>query len=201
MRSPFRQGRHSAASPKNTARGLLVTAGIFAIAIGMAGTVTGTTYALWNSTVSLSGATVASGTIGLTVNNAADLAVTGMDTTKLTPGRSVVVATPLTIRNTGSTRLLTTLVGTTFVAPAGLTAADMTSNVLISFRSTTATTCTVTSDSVALPASISPITMAVGGTATLCLEVRLSASAPASFEGKPLTFTINLRGDQLRPTP
>jgi hypothetical protein len=201
MRSPFRKGRHSAEAPKSTIRSLLATAGIFAVAIGMAGTVTGSTYAMWNNEVVLKGANISSGTIGLTVDDKTDLAITGLNVSQLLPGGSVVSPKPLTLRNTGSTRLLVSMVGTTYTAtaPTTLTPELMAQYVQVSFRPTTAATCTVTSEKDALPASITPITMAINGTSTVCLEVRLAADAPVAFEGQPVTFKINLNGDQLRP--
>ena len=203
MRSPFRKGRHSAEAPKSTARSLLATACIFAVAIGMAGTVTGSTYALWNNQVALTGATVSSGTIGLTVNTQTDLAITGMDLTKLLPGGSVVNQQPLTLRNTGSTRLKVSVPSTSFSvtppASSTLTPAVLATYVQVSFRAATGTTCTVTNSTLALPASISPTTLAVGGSTTVCLEVRLTADAPVSFEGQAINVSVNLKGDQMRP--
>ena len=203
MRSPFRKGRHSAEAPKSTIRSLLATAGIFAVAIGMAGTVTGSTYALWNTEVAAKGASISSGTIGLTIDTKTDLALAGMDLWQLLPGGSVVNAQPLTLRNTGSTRLKVSLLSTTFAAaPAAastLTPAVLATYVQVSFRAATGTSCTVTDSATALPASIAPTTLAVGGSTTVCLEVRLKADAPAAFEGQPINLTVNLTGVQMRP--
>jgi hypothetical protein len=203
MRSPFRTGRHSAAAPKSTIRSLLATAGIFAVAIGMAGTVTGSTYALWNNEVALKGAAVSTGTIGLTVDTKTELALTGMDLWQLLPGGSVVNAQPLTLRNTGSTRLKVSVLSTTFsAAPAAastLTPAVLASYVQVSLRAANGTSCTVTDSKAALPASIAPTTLAVGGSTTVCLEVRLKADAPAAFEGQPINLMVNLTGVQMRP--
>ena len=201
MRSPFRRGRHAAEAPKNGIRSILTTAAVFAVAIAMACTVTGGTYALWNNQVALTGATVSTGTIGLTIDGATDLAVPGLDVAQLTPGSTAITARPLTLRNTSSTALLVSISGTTVSAPTAtqLTPAQLSESVLISFRAATGTTCAVTGDGLEIPPSMSPLRMAVGATASACLEVRLAATAAAAFEKQPVAFSVALVGDQLRP--
>ena len=201
MRSPFRRGRHSAATPASTVRGLVVSAAIFVVAIALAGTVTGGTYALWNNDVAMTGSTISTGSIGLTVDGSQQLALQGLDVARLAPGGTVITDRSLTLRNTGSTALRVSVAATTVTAPSatGLTAAQLSSSVLVSVRAASGSVCAVTGDTRPMPASMPPLDLPVGGTALVCVELRLAATAPSVLEKQTVALSIALTGDQLRP--
>ena len=187
-----RTGRHST-TRISPIKAILSTVAVFTGGILLAVTAAGGTYAIWNSSAPANGATISSGTTGLTINNLTSVTVDLTGTTLL-PGRSVVQSAPLQFKNTGVTPLRVTSTGTTFT-PAS---AALQPYLQISLRPAVAATCTVTPESTALPAT-SPVTFSVGQTVPMCLEVRLLATAPASVQDASATFTINLTAAQVRP--
>lgn len=174
-------------------KAILSTVAVFGGGILLAVTAAGGTYAIWNSSAPAQGATLASGTTGLTINNLTSVSVNLTGTTLL-PGRSVVQAAPLQFKNTGVTPLRVTSPSTVFT-PAS---AALQPYLQISLRPAVAATCTVTPEASALPAS-NPVNFAVGQTVPMCLEVRLLSTAPASVQDASASFTINLTAAQVRP--
>lgn len=174
-------------------RALLTTAGLVVVAIVLAVAATGSTYAFWNGAVPASGATIATGGIGLTVNDQTSYTIPGLSSTALLPGRSVVQSQPLTLKNTGDVPLSVTWSGTTYTSSA------LAPHLAVSLRQTTATSCTVTPAATPLPTTMNPISLDLGQTARVCVEVRLSSSAPASVQGLSSDFTAQLSGVQVRP--
>ena len=187
-----RTGRHST-TRISPIKAILSTLAVFAGAILLSVTAAGGTYAIWNSSAPAQGATLASGTTGLTINNLTSVTIDLTGSTLL-PGRSVVQSTPLQFTNTGVTPLRVTSPSTVFT-PAS---AALQPYLQISLRPAVAATCTVTPEATALPAS-NPVDFAVGQTVPMCLEVRLIATAPASVQNATASFTINLTATQVRP--
>jgi len=102
---------------------------------------------------------------------------------------------PLQFANTGVTPLNVTSTGIVYT-PAS---AALQPYLQVSLRTAAAATCTVTPEATPLPATIAPVSFAVGQTRPMCLEVRLISSAPASIQGVTAAFTINLDAAQVRP--
>jgi len=176
-------------------RSLFSTAGLLLVGLLIAIVSAGGTYALWNDTSPVRAATIATGKSGLTVNDDPSTFSVDLSATTLLPGKSVVPATPIRLKNVGDTPLNVTAPSITFT-PAS---AALSPYLLVAMTTTTATTCTVSADSTPLPASIAPIPFAVGQTVTVCLEIRLASNTPATLQGATGTFLINLNAAQVRP--
>ena len=173
-------------------RGLLSAASIFAVAIFMGLTATGGTYALWNTTASIPGGTVTTGSAELKINNLASYTVPALAPAKLYPGRSIVSAAPMNFSNTGTTKLLFTPTSTVVTVDPSFSGW-----VDIALTPATATTCSPSSSG-STPVSAS-VTIAAGAAVSMCLEVRLKATAPASVQGRTVTFSVAVNATQVRP--
>ncbi|WBU39147.1 hypothetical protein [Homoserinibacter sp. YIM 151385] len=174
-------------------RALLTTTAIFLLAIFISVSAAGTTWAFWNGAVPASGATLKTGQTTLTINDVTAYTMPNLSTTPLLPGRSVVPAQPLVLRNASDVPLSVSITGTS-IAHSGLAG-----SLNISVRTTTGTSCTVTPASEPLPASFTAFTLAKNATAKLCVEVRLASTAPASLQGVASDFTVSIGGTQVRP--
>lgn len=172
-------------------RRIFGTTALFASAILVAIVAAGGTYAVWNTRTVVNGSTISAGSTELTINGSASYVVPGMDATKLLPGRSVI-STPLTLLNSGSTATSVTLGALAFVNPGSALA----SNLLVVVRQ--AAVCEVTPYGTTPVSFSSPIVLNAGQSTLVCLEARLSASAPASVQGTTATFTIPLNAVQVR---
>jgi len=163
---------------------------------------TGGSYALWNTTAPVKGATITSGSLALSIkaSTAADstlvtnYAVSGLDVNALLPGRSVVTASPMTFKNTGSTRLSFDLSKTIVTYTAGTT--DLTSKLAPVLRQSAA--CSLSPAGAAPVPSTSAIVLEPGASLPVCLEVGLNSSAIATVQGKTASFTITLAVTQAR---
>jgi len=184
------------AKPKPSAiRALFTTAGLMAVGVLIAVIAAGGTYALWNDTAPVAAATISTGKTGITVNDDPNTFSVDLSSTSLLPGKSVVPAAPIRLKNVGDTPLRVTAPSIAFT-PAS---AALSPYLTIAMTTTTATTCTGTADTAPLPASIAPISFAVGQTVTVCLEIRLAANTPSTLQGATGTFLINLNAAQVRP--
>ena len=175
-------------------RTLLTTAAVLAAGVTVAVIAAGGTYAIWNDTTPVASTTVTTGSTGLTVNGATTFSV-DVSMNALLPGRSVVPAAPIVLTNTGITPLNVTAPTITYTAASS----GLSPYLQVSMRPATGSTCTVTALATPLPAAIAPISFAVGQSVSVCLEVRLSTSAPATVQGAAATFLINLTATQVRP--
>jgi hypothetical protein len=189
--SKTRAGRHSAKRSSSVTRTALTTTAVFAVAIGGALAATGTTYALWNDNVAPLGSTVSTGSTGLTVENVGAYAIPGLSTTKLYPGTSVFTMTPLTLKNTGTTPLAITPAAATFTSSTN----GMSGYLAVAVRPDTA--CGASAVGVT-PVSVGIPRIEVGQSIQVCVEVRLSATAPASVQGGSATFSLQLDALQVR---
>jgi predicted ribosomally synthesized peptide with SipW-like signal peptide len=175
-------------------RSLFTTAGLLAVGLLVAVVSAGGTYALWNNTAPVAAATVTTGKSGLTVNDDPSTFSVDLSMSTLLPGKSVVPAAPIRLKNVGDTALNVTAPSITYTSGAALEP-----YLTIAMTTTTAATCTVSADSAPLPASIAPIPLAIGQTVTVCLEVRLGTNTLSSLQGASATFLINLNATQVRP--
>jgi hypothetical protein len=185
---------HAADPKQSIVRRILSTVGVFSTAIVLAVTATGGSYALWSDSIAVTTPSLTAGSAGLTINGGTDVTV-AMTPARLYPGRSVVSAAPLTLKNTGTTPLSVTAAAPTFSSPAGVLAPYLT----VAVRP--ATTCApgpVGVPPTALPASMgAPVILPPAGETQLCLEVYLSASAPSTVQGTTAAFAVQLNGAQV----
>jgi len=153
----------------------------------------GGTYALMSSSLTVPAGSINSGSSSLTIQDVPAYTITSMNVSQLLPGRTTITPQPLIIKNTGTTPL-SVVVGTTTFS-SGITA--LTSKLQFSVRQ--AATCSITPDGQAFPASTATITLAVGQSVPVCVEVGLKADADSSVQGQSATFTIPLNATQVRP--
>jgi predicted ribosomally synthesized peptide with SipW-like signal peptide len=172
-------------------RRIVTTIGIFATAIVLAISAAGGTYAVWNSRTVINASSITSGSTALTINDVSSYAVPDMDNSKLLPGRSSVSGV-ITLKNTGYTPISISLAPLTFSDPSSVLA----SNLTVVLRQ--AATCEVTPFGTTPSSFVSPIVLARGQTTTMCLEARLSASAPASVQAASTSFSVPLNARQVR---
>lgn len=181
-------GQRRSRRPGSLVRSTVAAAGVIAAAVtvGLAGT--GGTYALWNASATVPGATIRTGTVGLSV----DPASLGTLATSLGPGGQTV--TRLTVSNTGSTPLK---VSATVSVSGGF--AGSLSLGLASVADTTS--CPTGSDTEATMVSgadpTGVTTLAGGQHQALCLVLTLADSAPAALAGTSGAFTLTFTGDQV----
>ena len=172
-------------------RRVVTTIGIFATAIVLALSAAGGTYAVWNSRTVINASSITSGSTALTINDVSNYAVPGMDNSKLLPGRSSVSGI-ITLKNTGYTPISISLAPTAFSDPSSVLATNLT----VVLRQ--AGTCEVTPFGTAPSSFATPIVLARGQTATVCLEARLSVNAPASVQAASTSFSVPLNARQVR---
>jgi predicted ribosomally synthesized peptide with SipW-like signal peptide len=184
-------GRHAAKRSAPVARRILTTAGVFAVAIAAALGATGGTYALWSDKAVPAGSAIATGNTGLTVQNVTDYTIPGLSTAQLYPGTSVFTPTPLVLKNTGSTPLQVTPATATYTSSTN----GMSGYLAVALKP--ATSCSASAVGVT-PVSVAIPRIDPGQTIQVCVEVRLSASAPASVQGGSATFALILNALQVR---
>lgn len=178
-----------ATSPLSLLRGACTV--ILAIVLGLFGA--GGTYALWNVSATLPGATIVAGTAALLVPPTVSLPAT-----PLTPGGSTFVS--FTVVNSGNVSLglqLQALVGPTpsafsqsltigvgVVASAGQCSAG---TFVPTWSGTFAS---------ATPGSIGTTPLASAGSALVCLSVTLNPTAPNGAQGLSASFGLTIAGVQ-----
>ena len=155
---------------------------------------TGTSYALWNGEAVVDASSVSSGTVGLTINGAAAYSLTGLDAARLAPGRSQVA--PLSIANTGTTRLSVTTSGTEVLAQANSLAGFLTASLVPAANCAVATF--VPAPLAGFTTTATPVVLEPGETRQFCLAIGLNAAAPAGAQGGSTTFAMAITGEQVR---
>lgn len=193
------QGRTTARATRLTraARSLWTGSALVAAAVVVGAGAAGSTYALWNDSVTVPEQRVGTGSIEMRTDGSTALTVSGLDTNGLYPGGSVVRPAPLMVTNQGTVPLSVSWSGTTVTgANTSLNAALISS--LREAPGTAPTACTVTAPATSLPTTLT-FSLAPGSSKALCLEVRLSSSAPSSARGASATVTLTLDGVQVRP--
>ncbi len=188
--------KHRATAPasrrtRRIAGGMAGTAAGIGVSVVVALAATGGTYALWNDNKVIAPGQVNSGTVSLTINGVTNYAISGLDVTKLLPGRSVITSTPLTVRNAGVTPLSVTPGSIGFTDPSGTLASQL----VVAVRQ--ATSCSLTPVG-STPASFSSIVLTPNQTTTVCVEVQLKPTAPANVQGNTANFSVALNAVQVR---
>ena len=187
--------------PRHASRGVSVSrlirrvgaaAGAAAAAVIIAVGAAGGTYALWDGSARMDPGTISTGNTGLTINGVTSYPVVGLDTTSLYPGYSTITATPLTVKNTGTTRLSVTPGIVTFSDSSSALASQL----VVAVRNIA--TCTPTPFG-STPVSFTSFTLQPGQTTKVCVEVQLKSGAPSNVQGLSLGFTAPLNGIQVRP--
>lgn len=148
------------------------------------------TYALWNDAQVISPGDVTSGNISLTINGVTAHPISGLDFTKLLPGRSVTTVTPLTVLNGGITPLSVTPGSVTFTDPSGTLASQL---VVAVHQSAT---CTLTPAGTTAT-SFSSFVLQPSQSTTICVEVQLKSTAPANVQGNTAGFSVVLNAVQV----
>jgi hypothetical protein len=178
-------------------RRMLVTVGIFGVAITLGISAGGSTYALWNVGTPIGAANVSTGVTGITVNGSGSYTVPGLTTTQLLPGLSAVSPTILTILNTGTTPLSVSVGAAVFDDPSSPLAQN--NNLAVSlFQSAS---CSQSVDGSGTAAWTTPTVLAAGASLTACLQMTLSSAAPASVQSLSASFTLPIVGTQVRNNP
>lgn len=175
-------------------RRMLGAAAAIAVAIFLALLGTGTSYALWNGKAVVDASSVSSGNVGLTVNGAAAYSLTGLDAARLAPGRSQVA--PLSIANTGTTRLSVTISGTEVLAQANSLAGFLTASLVPGADCAVATF--VPAPLAGFTTTAAPVVLAPGETRQFCLAIGLNAAAPPAVQGGSATFAMAIAAVQVR---
>lgn len=135
----------------------------------------GGTYALWNGQRSIPSATIQTGTVGLTVNNAPSAVVDGTAWSKLLPGD--VVSQQVTLKNTGNVPGTVTASTTGALGP-----------LLVHLKKGACTSTIVGTSSTVLPTNLGVF---VGTESSLvCLQVTMPVSAPANVQSTSQSFTV-----------
>jgi hypothetical protein len=177
-----------------TARGLLGSAVLLVAVTALALTGTGATYAMWNGQAVVNASSVSSASTGLTVNGTTAYEIPAAGLSQLSPGQSVMI--PLTLTNTGTTKLSTAVSGVVISADTQGLASRLTARIT---QSATCTASTVTGTRLATFSSIAaPYAMAVGASIPVCIEIKMDLDAPMTVAGGLTTFTMNLTATQAR---
>jgi len=173
---------------------MLSAATAIAVAIFLALLGTGTSYALWNGEAVVDASSVSSGNVGLTVNGAAAYSLTGLDAARLAPGRSQVA--PLSIANTGTTRLSVTVSGTEVLAQVNSLAGFLTASLVPAANCDVATF--VPAPLAGFTTTTAPVVLEPGETRQFCLAIGLNAAAPPTAQGGSATFAMAIAAVQVR---
>lgn len=171
-------------------RGLLSIAGALGAGVSIAVLAAGGSYAYLNVTIpsGASGGTITAGTSSLTLKRGTDAATSTLTIPASTYANMLpgdVVNQPLTLAGPGNVSQVVT--------------AAITDDGPWETRIATGT-CTGTLPSAPLTATpVSLTTLAAGATQTICVQVTLPASAPASAMGANLNYTLALSGAEVSP--
>jgi len=172
--------------------------GVSVAGLLMLGATTGTTFALWHDSAQAAGVTATAGNISVTVNNSTAASLTGP--TGLTPGNAKTVTT--TVKNASAAapnlRMQVYLDSVTSSQPA------WTGDVEVAAATYTTSCTAATTGYVSVGASsanvaVTSTSLSSGGSANLCISVRLKSSAALAAYGKTGTLTLTFRGQQVRP--
>lgn len=189
--------RRERSSSSFSGRLTTITAAIIALCAAVILT-SGGTFALWNSTASVSAGTITSGTLAITVNDGSTTPIT-FTPMPLAPGTTGIAAVKVT--NTGNIPLDLHVLSTTVASTTNALAPQLRLAVATVATSASCTAAAVADPTVALasfstPASPGLATLAAGVTTYLCFELKLDSAAPQSVQAGTATFSITLEGNQ-----
>jgi hypothetical protein len=177
-------------------RGILAATAAIAIAVVIAASGTGVSWAFWNGSTTTTNSSIGTGTVGLLVQGQPTWTVTGLGTSALLPNRTVVRAEPVVLSNTGSVPLSVAWTGTTYSSAN----AAMRTSLVGSLRAAPATGgCAASASTSALATTMPAVTIPAGGTARVCVEIGMTAGAPSSVQGAAAGVGFALTGTQVRP--
>ena len=163
------------------------------IALGIAVSTSGLTFALLSASASTPGATISAGTSGLLIDGAVSTDLGTVMLAPLTP-----VARAVHLENTGDVDLALT-------ATATATANDLAASVTVRLTPIDGSAdCTTGLDAPPAPLlgpGVPAGTLAAGDESLLCIELIIPEDTPASASGQTIAFTLTLRGDQIGATP
>jgi hypothetical protein len=167
---------------------------LLVLVVVLALTGAGTTYAMWNGQTTVNASSVSSGTTSLTINGSTNYTIPALGLAQLSPGQSVLI--PITLANAGSTPLTAVVTSVTISADTKSLSSDLT------LRATQSSSCTASTVAGTRLASFTttatPISMAVGSSVPICLELKVDVDAPQTVSGGSTTFAINLTATQVR---
>ncbi|MEL4319590.1 TasA family protein [Leifsonia sp. YIM 134122] len=192
-----RQLRRERGSSSLQGRLTVITGAIVALCAAAILT-SGGTFALWNSTASVSAGTITSGTLAITVNDGSTSPIS-FSQMPLAPGTMGIAAIKVT--NSGTIPLDLHVLSTTVSSTTNALAPQLRLGVAAVASSAACTGAAVADPTVALasfstPASPGLSTLAAGVSTYLCFELKLDSAAPQSVQGGTATFTITLEGNQ-----
>ena len=163
------------------------------VAIAIAVSTSGVTFALLSASTSTPGATISAGTSGLQIDGAASTDLGTVMLAPLTP-----VARAVRLENIGDVDLALT-------ATATATANDLAESVSVRLTPIDdSDDCATGLDGTAAPLvgpGIPAGTLVAGDEGRLCIELIIPEDTPASASGQTIAFTLTLRGDQIGETP
>lgn len=196
---------HRRDAPRRSVRSMRVRALLslgVALGIGSVGT-----FASWTDNATVTGTTFTAGTLDLQVNNADSYATTTLSMTAMVPGSTS--SEVLAVKNNGTVPAKYTLTGGLTGTNAADYSAAAANGLLLTIRlggTKSGATCTggtalitdqplTSTTSVTLLAQrpTSPLA-ASGGIESLCLQVKLSNTAPSTLQGKAATATFTASG-------
>lgn len=191
--APTERRRHRAVpSTRLRVRSLALAAASAFLAVILATTAAGGTYALLNSSAATPSSTIISGTATLTVSTLT------LPTVALYPG--LVIAAPVTVTNTGDVPLA--VIRSSLIAPTAVSTFSAALTIGLTVVATPAAcTGTVTPTASATfanaPSAAVGLTLATAQSGTLCVSVALSADAPNSSQTSSApNFAVVLTGVQ-----
>lgn len=163
-------------------KGLLLSTAMVSVAAVLGISSAGGSFALWNGADTIAASTIKAGTLGITVNDVANYALSGTAWSALMPGD--VASQQVSVKNTGTT-------------PATLTVSTSAPSGAIEVRASSG----VCSGTIAGPSStttptILSGTLTGGATVTVCIQVSLS---PSATQDQSAPFTMTFTADQVHP--
>ncbi|MEP9382262.1 hypothetical protein [Nocardioides sp. KR10-350] len=161
---------------------------IVTVVLGLAGT--GGVYALWDASATAPGATITTGSIGLTVAGRESAVLTGLDG-PLAPGAQVSAS--VTLHNTGSVPLSVGVASTTGSAPL---ADALTLRAAAVPVGTSCPTSAGTTGALVGYVARQLVTLPADGSEDLCLVLALDGSAPVTLAGTSADLGLTITGDQ-----
>ncbi|AYG04166.1 SipW-dependent-type signal peptide-containing protein [Gryllotalpicola protaetiae] len=194
--------KQSDAGARRTRRRLLPTLWFIAlvstgIIVGFAGT--GGTYAAWNSSATVSGATITTGSTTIVVGKGANPTFAssyalGPVSNAIGPGDTA--ASSFTVKNTGTTPVTLSATITLSTQANDLTNALSAGVVAVPTEASCSSASGTANTPLASPAPIDITHVAAGATQSLCLLLTLPATAPNAAQGQTAPFTLTLTGTQ-----
>lgn len=183
-------GQRRGRRPGSLVRSTVAAAGVIAAAVTVGLVGTGGTYALWNTSATVPGATLSTGTIGLTIDGG-QTASFGNLAAALGPGDGVAQA--VTLVNTGTTPLTISASSTTGAGPLAsyltlaLAPVAATSSCSTGVATGAPLVGYTTADLFALPGGASQL---------VCVALTLPTTAPATAAGQTADIHLAFTGTQ-----